>query len=115
MLSPPKQLLSAGGYLEREAEEAPGPVIAPHYPKRKDEGWYIVVGDVKKNSLVAIKRVPLQLRSKVKVDFEAPEQGVHEYVLYFMCDSYLGCDQEYEFKLDVGEAGEEESGEEDDE
>ncbi len=99
--------------LEREAEEAPGPVIAPHYPKRKDEGWWVVVGDVKKNSLVAIKRVPLQLRSKVKVDFVAPEQGVHEYVLYFMCDSYLGCDQEYEFKLDVGEAGEDDDDDDD--
>ena len=25
-------------------------------------------------------------------------------MLYFMCDSYNGCDQEYEFELDVTEA-----------
>merc|ERR1712054_122340 len=94
--------------LEREAEEAPGPVLAPHYPKRKDEGWWLIVGDTKKNALVSIKRVPLQVRSKVKLDFVAPDQGEYDYVLYFMCDSYLGCDQEYEFHLSVGEAGEEE-------
>jgi len=99
--------------LEREAEEAPGPVISPHYPKRKDEGWWLVVGDTKKNALVSIKRVPLQLKSKVKLDFVAPEQGEYDYVLYFMCDSYLGCDQEYEFHLSVGEAGEDDD--EDDE
>jgi pre-mRNA-splicing helicase BRR2 len=101
--------------LEREGDEAPGPVIAPHYPKRKDEGWWLVVGNVKKNGLVSIKRVPLQTRSKVKIDFVAPEQGKHDYTLYFMCDSYLGCDQEYEFSLDVGEAGESGSDEEEDE
>jgi len=101
--------------LEREAEEAPGPVIASHYPKRKDEGWWLVVGHQEKNGLVSIKRVPLQVRSKVKLDFTAPAQGKHDYVLYFMCDSYLGCDQEYEFSLDVGEAGEDDDDEEEDE
>jgi len=101
--------------LEREAEEAPGPVIAPNYPKRKDEGWWLVVGDTKKNALVSIKRVPLQVRSKVKLDFVAPEQGEYDYVLYFMCDSYLGCDQEYEFHLSVGEGGDDDDDEEEDE
>ena len=32
----------------------------------------------------------------------------------FMCDSYLGCDQEYEFTLNVKEAEEGSSEEEDD-
>ena len=27
------------------------------------------------------------------------------YSLYFMSDSYMGCDQEYKFNLDIGEAG----------
>jgi pre-mRNA-splicing helicase BRR2 len=98
--------------MERDGDEAPGPVIAPHYRKRKDEGWWLVVGDTKNNALVSIKRVPLQQRSKVKLDFVAPAMGKHDYTLYFMCDSYLGCDQEYEFTLDVGEAGESGSEEE---
>lgn len=29
-------------------------------------------------------------------------------MIYFMCDSYMGCDQEYEFELEVTEGGEDE-------
>jgi pre-mRNA-splicing helicase BRR2 len=101
--------------LERDGGEAPGPVKAPYYPKRKDEGWWLVVGDPNANSLVSIKRVSLAARSKVKLEFVAPEHGEYEYTLYFMSDSYLGCDQEYEFKMKVAEAREEESEEESEE
>ena len=69
------------------------------------EGWWLVVGDPSSNQLLAIKRVSLQRKSKVKLDFTAPsELGEKKYTLYFMCDSYLGCDQEYEFTIDVKEA-----------
>ena len=67
---------------------------ACRYPARKEEQWWLVVGDPKANSLLAIKRVSLQRKSKVKLDFAAPsETGSHHLVLYFMCDSYLGADQ----------------------
>jgi pre-mRNA-splicing helicase BRR2 len=82
-----------------------GPVDAPRYPKPKEEGWWLVVGDTKSNQLLAIKRVSLQRKSKVKLEFAAPaDTGRKSYTLYFMCDSYLGCDQEYNFSVDVGEA-----------
>ncbi len=48
---------------------------------------------------------------KVKLEFPAPEMpGDYNLVLYVMCDSYLGCDQEYEFNICVvpAEEGEEE-------
>lgn len=51
----------------------------------------------------------------MKLDFVAPEPGEYDYMLYLICDSYLGCDQEYELKLSVGEAADEESGEEEEE
>jgi pre-mRNA-splicing helicase BRR2 len=101
--------------LERDLEGRTevGPVDAPRYPKAKEEEWWLVVGDTKTNQLLAIKRVSLQRKSKVKLDFAPAEAGKKMYTLYFMCDSYLGCDQEYTFTVDVKEAAgpDEDSGE----
>ncbi|TKY49340.1 ATP-dependent helicase [Spatholobus suberectus] len=103
--------------LERDLEGKTelGPVDAPRYPKAKEEGWWLVVGDTKTNLLLAIKRVSLQRKLKAKLEFAAPaDTGRKSYALYFMCDSYLGCDQEYGFTVDVKEAdgGDEDSGRE---
>ena len=39
---------------------------------------------------------------QVKLEFPAPDvPGDYNFVLYVMCDSYVGCDQEYEFNLIV--------------
>ena len=82
--------------LEREVDEdmdasTIGQVSAPRYPKPKVEGWWLVVGDVKRNSLLCIKRISLQKSAKVKLDFVAPDEaGDYKLTLYFMCDSYLG-------------------------
>uniref|UniRef100_A0A8D3CU86 U5 small nuclear ribonucleoprotein 200 kDa helicase n=1 Tax=Scophthalmus maximus TaxID=52904 RepID=A0A8D3CU86_SCOMX len=89
--------------LERE-EEVTGPVIAPLFPQKREEGWWVVIGDPKSNSLISIKRLTLQQKAKVKLDFVAPVMGVHNYTLYFMSDAYMGCDQEYKFSADVKEA-----------
>uniref|UniRef100_A0A8C1UCC1 Activating signal cointegrator 1 complex subunit 3 n=1 Tax=Cyprinus carpio TaxID=7962 RepID=A0A8C1UCC1_CYPCA len=89
--------------LERE-EEVTGPVIAPLFPQKREEGWWVVIGDPKSNSLISIKRLTLQQKAKVKLDFVAPVVGVHNYTLYFMSDAYMGCDQEYKFSMDVNEA-----------
>eukprot|EP01114_Cavostelium_apophysatum_P007654 TRINITY_DN197_c0_g1_i3.p1 TRINITY_DN197_c0_g1~~TRINITY_DN197_c0_g1_i3.p1 ORF type:complete len:2134 (+),score=829.11 TRINITY_DN197_c0_g1_i3:506-6907(+) len=92
--------------LQREIEEDEevGPVYAPLFPAKKIEGWWLVVGDTKSNVLHYIKRIALQKSSKVKLSFSAPPAGTHNLVLYFMCDSYSGCDQEYEIALKVNEA-----------
>ncbi|KAL7117148.1 hypothetical protein ACP275_03G053900 [Erythranthe tilingii] len=88
-----------------------GPVNAPRYPKSKEEGWWLVVGDTKTNQLLAIKRVALQRKSKVKLEFTAPtEPGERTYQLYFMSDSYLGYDLEEVFTVDVKEAANHEDG-----
>ena len=55
-------------------------------------------------SLASIKRLTLQSKAKVKLDFTAPSPGSHKYVLYFMCDAYMGCDQEYPFTVKVHKA-----------
>ncbi|EOD12464.1 hypothetical protein EMIHUDRAFT_422149 [Emiliania huxleyi CCMP1516] len=102
---------------EEEASKRAPQVHAPRYPKTKEEGWWLVLGDPTANSLVSIKRITLGTKARVKLDFVAPDAGEHAYMLYLICDSYLGCDQEYELKLSVGEAAsdDEEEDEEDEE
>jgi len=52
--------------------------------------------------LIYIKRLTLQKKkTTVNLDFAASEVGTCKYVLYFMCDVYMGCDQEYSFTIDV--------------
>lgn len=103
-----KDSLSSGGpivvnvNLERE-EEQPGPVVAPFFPQKREEGWWLVIGDPKNNSLISIKRLTLQQKAKVKLDFIAPSAGAHTYNLYYMSDCYMGCDQEYPLKISVQE------------
>ena len=49
-----------------------------------------------------LDRVSVSQKATIKLDFVAPnEPGRANLTLYFICDSYLGCDQEYEFALDV--------------
>ncbi|KAH6602308.1 hypothetical protein BASA61_001261 [Batrachochytrium salamandrivorans] len=57
--------------LEREVDENDdegagdvGPVIAPFYPQKKDEGWWVVIGDAADRTLLAIKRTTLQKRAQ---------------------------------------------------
>uniref|UniRef100_A0A0D9ZCZ7 RNA helicase n=1 Tax=Oryza glumipatula TaxID=40148 RepID=A0A0D9ZCZ7_9ORYZ len=96
--------------LEREMadllQSEAGPVHALRFPKPKEEGWRLVIGDRSTDQLLAIKRVKLQKRARVKLEFAAPaEAGRKDYMVYLMSDSYLGCDQEYEFAVDVKDAG----------
>ncbi|XP_050559802.1 putative U5 small nuclear ribonucleoprotein 200 kDa helicase [Spodoptera frugiperda] len=89
--------------LERE-DDIVGPVIAPFFPQKREEGWWVVIGDPKTNTLLSIKRVSLARSAKVRLDFVCGAPGRHTYTLYFMSDAYLGADQEYKFTADVAEA-----------
>lgn len=85
--------------MERE-DEVSGPVIAPLFPQKREENWWIVIGDPKANVLLGIKRLTLNQKAKVKLDFTAPSNTQsHSYVLYLMSDAYAGCDQEYKFQI----------------
>ncbi|KAM0927600.1 hypothetical protein ACQ4PT_002783 [Festuca glaucescens] len=107
--------ISAGGNvtlqvtLEHDMTSLPsgtGPVHAPRYPKPKEEGWWVVIGDSSTDQLLAIKRVALQKRARLKLEFTAAaEVGKKDYMVFLMSDSYLGCDQEYEFTVNVKYAG----------
>eukprot|EP01094_Clydonella_sp_ATCC50884_P027740 TRINITY_DN8091_c1_g2_i1.p1 TRINITY_DN8091_c1_g2~~TRINITY_DN8091_c1_g2_i1.p1 ORF type:complete len:1853 (+),score=962.58 TRINITY_DN8091_c1_g2_i1:598-5559(+) len=101
--------------LEREEGLAMGAVLAPRCPVEKVEEWWVVVGDQKANALLAIKRVALGRAASLKIPFVAPEAGHHDLMVFFMCDSYAGCDQELPLAIDVGEAESEEEDEDEDE
>jgi pre-mRNA-splicing helicase BRR2 len=97
--------------LEREIDEEEideeergnlGNVSAPLFPQEKKEGWWIVIGDTKTNSLLSVKRVNLQVTQKIILEFVAPEDpGDYDLTLFCMSDSYLGCDQEYSVNISV--------------
>lgn len=54
--------------------------------------------------LYAIRKLTVKADTQAKLEFEAPKTlGQHDLTLYFMCDSYLGCDQEYNIQLNVTE------------
>ena len=72
-------------------------VIAPHFPGKKDENWWLVVGDVENNVLLAVKRVTVGVEARVKLQFVVPETKA-DLTLFFMSDSYCGLDQEIELE-----------------
>ncbi len=51
----------------------------------------------------------MEQKSKVKLNFNAPNPGDYKLTLYFMCDSYSGCDQEYDVPLKVKPADKEDN------
>ena len=85
-------------------------VHAPFYPKAVLEGWWVIVGDLENNSLLAMKRVSFQrsTTAQTTLSFNAPKvAGKYRYRLYVLCDSYMGCDQEYPLDLNVAKNDEE--------
>lgn len=77
--------------------------IAPKFPKAKDEGWFLILGEVDKKELIALKRVGyVRNRSTIPIAFYTPENvGRCIYTLYLMSDSYLGMDQQYDIYLNI--------------
>uniref|UniRef100_A0A672U547 Activating signal cointegrator 1 complex subunit 3 n=1 Tax=Strigops habroptila TaxID=2489341 RepID=A0A672U547_STRHB len=77
--------------------------VAPRFPKVKDEGWFLILGEVDKKELIALKRTGyVRNRNTISVAFYTPETpGKCIYTLYLMSDSYLGMDQQYDIYLNI--------------
>ncbi|KAJ2905900.1 hypothetical protein GGI21_004113, partial [Coemansia aciculifera] len=91
-----------------------GDVGAPFFPvPRPAEGWWIVVAS--QQTLLAVKRVAaVGTRLDTKVEFAAPETvGLNSLKMFLMCDSYLGCDQEFDLDVNVVPASMEQDEDED--
>ncbi|KAG6960228.1 hypothetical protein JG688_00009706, partial [Phytophthora aleatoria] len=102
---------------EQDEDKELGLVNACHYPVKKAENWWVVLGDAKKNTLLSIKRVPFaSARANVTLQLAAlDELGAHTFQLYVICDGYAGCDLENEVKITVVEGEDTDEEEEDDE
>ena len=86
---------------------------APRFPKAKDEGWWLVLGEVDSGELLALKRVGFihgrptargPGKTKVSLGFPAPPYACRKiYSVYLVSDCYLGLDQQYELSVEVME------------
>uniref|UniRef100_A0A8C3LNM0 Activating signal cointegrator 1 complex subunit 3 n=1 Tax=Chrysolophus pictus TaxID=9089 RepID=A0A8C3LNM0_CHRPC len=87
------------GYQGKQDSKA----VAPRFPKVKDEGWFLILGEVDKKELIALKRTGyVRNKNTVSVAFYTPETpGKCIYTLYLMSDSYLGMDQQYDIYLNI--------------
>ncbi|KAJ7417966.1 hypothetical protein WISP_61759 [Willisornis vidua] len=87
------------GYQGKQDSKA----MTPRFPKVKDEGWFLILGEVDKKELIALKRTGyIRKRNTVSVAFYTPETpGKCIYTLYLMSDSYLGMDQQYDIYLNI--------------
>ena len=87
---------------EEDEEDIVTKVEAPFWPGDKEQGWWLLVGNTESNHLVSIKRINFIKGSQAELNWQVDDAkagDVRKYTLYFICDSYTGCDQEYEFEL----------------
>eukprot|EP00803_Ostreobium_quekettii_P005866 evm.model.scf_17.6 EVM.evm.TU.scf_17.6 scf_17:76728-98390(+) len=77
------------------------PAFAPRYPKVKDEGWWLVLGDPGGQELLALKRLSLRdgQPATVKLEFNVPDGRRDAVTLFLMSDCYIGLDQQYAVEL----------------
>ena len=69
----------------------------PRFPKVKEEGWWIVIGDSANDELLALRRISFGDRASVKLKCppsSSPSARTPKLVVYLMSDSYIGLDQE---------------------
>lgn len=80
--------------------------VTPRFPKLKDEGWVLILGEVDKRELMAVKRVGfVRTHHEASISFFTPETpGRYIFTLYLMSDCYLGLDQQYDIYLNVTKA-----------
>ena len=75
---------------------------APKFPKAKDEGWWLVLGETDSEKLLALKRIRfLGGRTQCSLAFSAPEEPCRKiYTLYLLNDCYLGLDQQFDLSFE---------------
>ncbi|XP_051173908.1 activating signal cointegrator 1 complex subunit 3 [Leptopilina boulardi] len=79
-------------------------VHSPCFLRGKDEGWFLILGDVNQRDLWALKRVSgiNGPRRNNQLQFTSPSKsGRLILTLYIMSDCYVGLDQQYDININV--------------
>ncbi|XP_071445378.1 activating signal cointegrator 1 complex subunit 3 [Hetaerina americana] len=90
-----------------------GRAHCPRYHKPKDEGWFLILGDVERGEVLALKRATGCGRpwggggggTMQQLSFRTPSKtGRLILTVYIMSDCYIGWDQQYDIHLNVIES-----------
>jgi activating signal cointegrator complex subunit 3 len=90
-----------GGSSSRAGAAAPR-VVAPLFPKVKEEGWWLVVGCTASLELLALKRISFGGKATVRLNFPgctSTGRQLHSVALFLVSDCYMGLDQQYDVVL----------------
>ena len=75
-------------------------VVIKSFPKPKDAGWFLVVGNPFTNEVIAIKRTPLDKGIKRELQVPLTDDFKNEGLkLYLLSDVYIGIDQVIDINL----------------
>eukprot|EP01054_Gregarina_sp_Poly1_P009530 Gregarina_sp_Poly_1__9529@NODE_59_length_17172_cov_76_315580_g50_i0_p1_GENE_NODE_59_length_17172_cov_76_315580_g50_i0NODE_59_length_17172_cov_76_315580_g50_i0_p1_ORF_typecomplete_len2257_score414_55Sec63/PF02889_16/6_8e81Sec63/PF02889_16/1_2e62DEAD/PF00270_29/3_1e03DEAD/PF00270_29/1_6e26DEAD/PF00270_29/6_6e15DEAD/PF00270_29/1_7e03Helicase_C/PF00271_31/1_1e16Helicase_C/PF00271_31/0_00051Helicase_PWI/PF18149_1/2_9e23ResIII/PF04851_15/1_9e14ResIII/PF04851_15/1_9e03ResIII/PF04851_15/0_15Flavi_DEAD/P len=115
----PSLVLQISRDFDDEEKPTVPKVSAPLFPVEKSEQWWIAVGCLQTNKVLAIRRIainkPVQQvvmsldltgisktkteAGKTETEEKAPPKQTNELSIFLMSDSYIGCDQEFKFSL----------------
>ncbi|KAH9261270.1 hypothetical protein BASA81_000974 [Batrachochytrium salamandrivorans] len=79
---------------DQDEEEGDGLVVSTNFPHPKANLWWAILGQ--EDQVVAIKRINSKQATLV-CEFTTP--GPKQLKLLVMCDSYLGCDQQFDLQV----------------
>lgn len=82
-------------------QDGDGKAHSPRFPKAKDEGWWLVLGEVDSKELLALKRVGVvRRRNRTSLTFLSPDTACRKiYTVFLMSDCYLGLDSQCDIHL----------------
>ncbi|XP_039272645.2 activating signal cointegrator 1 complex subunit 3-like [Styela clava] len=79
-----------------------GKALTPRFPKPKLEGWFLLLADVERKEVIALKRVQtLRNRTTELLSFYPDNIERKVYSVWLVSDSYLGLDQRYDVRINV--------------
>lgn len=79
--------------LEKKSKDS-NSVIIKSFPKPKDAGWFLIVGNPVTNEMLVLKRTPLKKYAKRELNVPLPVDFKNEKLkLYLLSDAYIGIDQ----------------------